>query len=69
MKHHRNMANTALNRPIYAHLRSHDQNFSVFSITIIDTIKDLANRKQKKQQYIKLLKTKVPFGLNVISTK
>ena len=69
MKHHRNMANTALNRPIYAHLKLHDQNFSIVSITIIDTIKHLANRKQKEQQYIKLLKTKVPFGLNVISTK
>ena len=38
MKHHRNMANTALNRPIYAHLKLHEKNFSIFSIAIIDTI-------------------------------
>ena len=68
MKHHRNMANTALNRPIYAHLKLHNQNFSIFSITIIDTIKDLTNRKSTEQQYIKLLKTKLPFGLNVITS-
>jgi len=68
MKHHRNMSKTALNRPIYDHIYQHSSNFSIFSITIIDQIKDLQQRKQKEQFYIKLLKTKIPFGLNVISS-
>jgi len=68
MKHHRNMSKTALNRPIYGHLESHRTNFSIFKLTIIDQVQDLSERKKKEQHYIKLLKTKVPFGLNVIST-
>ena len=69
MKHHRNMANTALNRPIYAHLQLHQSEFSSYQLTIIDQIIDLQERKQKEQFYIKLLKTKIPFGLNVIHPK
>ena len=65
MKHHRNKANTALNRPNYAHLKQH-KNFSTFSITIIDQIKDLKTKKDKEQEYIQMLKTKIPLGLNVI---
>jgi len=67
MKHHRNMSKTALNRPIYAHLQSHQTDFLSFKLTIIDTEKDLILRKNKEQHYIKLLKTKIPFGLNVIN--
>ena len=61
MKHHRNMSNTALNRPIYAHPTLHQQSFSIFSITIIDTVTDLADRRRKEQDYIRLLKTKYPW--------
>ena len=41
-----------LNRPIYVHLRLHDQNFSIFSITIIDTI------KTKRTTIYKVIKNK-----------
>ena len=67
MKHHRNMSNTATNRPIYSHILHHSTDFSVFSITIIDKIVDTISRKQKELEYISLLKTKVPYGLNVIA--
>lgn len=66
MKHHRNMSKTATNRPIYAHILKHQATFSIFSITIIDQVLNTAERKQKETYYINLLKTKVPFGLNVI---
>jgi len=69
MKHHRNMSKSALNRPIYAHFQSHRIEFSSYKLTIIDQIFDLQERKQKEQSYIKLLKTKTPFGLNVIHPK
>jgi len=68
MKHHRNKAKTTLNRLIYAHLQQHQTDFSAFSITIIDQVKDLKKRKEKEMQYIQNLKIKVPFGLNVINT-
>ena len=67
MKHHQNMHKTATNRPIYAHILSDHNNFNIFSINIIDRVPDLAMRKQKEMYYINLLKTKIPFGLNVIS--
>jgi len=47
MKHHRNKAKTALNRPIYAHLQKHQADINIFSITIIDQVKDLQRRKEK----------------------
>ena len=67
MVHHRNMQKTATNRPIYAHILNHHKNFNIFSITIIDRVSDLTQRKQKEMYYISLLKTKVPVGLNVIN--
>ena len=67
MKHHRNISKTALNRPIYAHLLEHHGSFSIYSITVIDRVQDTLQRKQKEQYYINLLKTKIPFGLNVIN--
>ena len=69
MKHHRNMSKSALNRPIYAHLELYQIEFSSYKLTIIDKIVDLQERKQKEKSYIKLLKTKIPFGLNVIHPK
>lgn len=66
MKHHRNMQKTATNRPIYAHIANHGKTFNIFSITIIDRVTDMAQRKAKEMYYIKLLNTKFPFGLNVI---
>ena len=67
MKHHRNMYKTATNRPIYSHISNHQKDFSIFSITIIDRVTDTTQRKQKEMYYINLLKTKIPFGLNVIN--
>ena len=66
MKHHRNMSKSATNRPIYAHLANHHTDFKAFNITIIDREEDLIQRKAKEKDYILLLKTKFPFGLNVI---
>ena len=67
MTHHRNMSKSATNRPLYNHLQYHQSDFSIYSITIIDRITDTIQRKQKEMDYIKLLKTKVPFGFNVIN--
>jgi len=50
MKHHRNKAKTTLNRPIYAHLKQHQTDFSTFTIKIIDQVKE---RKEKEMQYIR----------------
>ena len=69
MRHHRNMSSTATNRPIYAHIQHHQAAFSIFSITIIDQVMNLTLRKQKEIHYISILKTQVPFGLNVIAKK
>ena len=66
MKHHRNMFKSATNRPLYAHCSSHKKDFSIYSITVIDQVTNTLQRKQKEQYYINLLKTKLPFGLNVI---
>ena len=65
MKHRQNMRQRATECPIYAHLQSHNSTFSIFQITIIDCTPDTNSRKKKEQYYIKLLKTKFPFGLNV----
>ena len=67
MKHHRNMSKTATYRPIYAHILNHQKDFNIFTLTIIDRVEDINTRKQKEIYYINLLKTKIPFGLNVIS--
>jgi len=67
MKHHRNKAKTTLNRPINTHLKLNQTDFSTFTITIIDQVEDVKERKEKGMQYIRILKTKVPFGLNVIN--
>jgi len=60
----RNKAKTTLNRPIYTHLKLRQTDFSTFTITNIDQVEE---RKEKGMQYIRILKTKVPFGLNVIN--
>lgn len=67
IKHHRNMYKTATNRPIYHHIHQHQSDFTIYSITIIDRVQDTPRRKHKEMEYINLLKTNVPFGLNVIS--
>ena len=41
--------------------------FTVFTITIIDQVRDTKSRKEKESMYINRLKTYLPFGLNVIS--
>ena len=67
MKHHRNMSKSATNRPKYGHIQYHKSDFFIYSITIIDRVPDTIQRKQKEMEYISLLKTKVPFGFNVIN--
>ena len=67
MKHHKNATHSDLNRPVYSHLRAHRKDFNIFSITIIDQITNMKERKEKEKQYIDVLKTKLPFGLNVLS--
>jgi len=39
---------------------------SFYKITIIDTETDLLLRENKEKHYVKLLKNKIPLGLNVI---
>ena len=56
MKHHQNMQR-ATERPIYAHLQSHNSTFSIFQITIIDCIPDNNSRKKKEQYYIQVTLT------------
>jgi len=63
MTHHRNATRANLNRPIYSHVKSHDM---VFRIIIIDNVTNQQARKNKESEYIELLRTKLPFGLNVI---
>ena len=67
MKRHRNTQKTAVDRPIYDHLKKHNATFEIFTITIIDQVKDMRARKAKEMEYIQLMKTKVPFGLNVLN--
>ena len=68
MKHHRNASKSNLNRPIYEHIQAHkENNMDTFSLTIIDKVEDMHERKEKEKEYICLLKTQVPFGLNVIN--
>lgn len=69
MLHHRNMSKTATNRPLYSHILNHRATFEIYSLTIIDQVMNLIERKSKETYYIKLLKTKVPFGFNVLSKK
>ena len=66
MTHHRNATNANLNRPIYSHVKSHSKDFTIFKITIIDRIMDQHSRRNKEMEYVEILRTKVPFGLNVI---
>ena len=69
MRHHRNISRSTINRPIYAHLKLHKTDFIVFTITIIDQVRDTKSRKEKESMYINRLKTYLPFGLNVIRKK
>ena len=66
LRHHRNMYNSHTNRPIYRHPATHNTDFSVYKLTIIDQESDSYHRKSKEAHWIKELKTKIPFGLNVI---
>lgn len=66
MKHHRNAVQAKLNRPIYTHLQKHRGDFNTFKLTIVDQESNLVLRKQKEREYIQTLKTKIPFGLNVL---
>jgi len=66
VKHHRNTTKANISRPIYPHIQSHNKTFDMFTITIIDRVTNLKERKEKEMEYITLLKTYIPFGLNVI---
>ena len=66
MKHHQNTSKSNLNRPIYKHIQAHKEtSMDKFSLTIIDKVDDMQERKEKEKEYIYLLKTQVPFGLKV----
>ena len=68
MKHHRNASNSNLNHPIYKYIQAHKEtSMDTFSLTIIDKVDDMEERKEKEKEYIHLLKTHVPFALNVIN--
>jgi len=69
IRRHRNKQNIAFERPIYDHLKKHGTTFDTFKITVIDQVPDVKCRKAKEAEYIQVLKTKVPFGLNVIKNK
>ena len=47
------MLKFATNRPIYSHISKHKGTFSVYSITIIDTVIATTTRKQKELYYMK----------------
>lgn len=66
LRHHRNMYSSHTNRPIYRHPSIHKTDFSVYKLTIIDQESDIYQRKCREAHWIKELKTKIPFGLNVI---
>jgi len=66
MRHHRNMFNSYTNRPIYRHPVTHSANFAIYRLTIIDQVNNRDRRKAKEADWIKILKTKLPFGFNVI---
>ena len=66
MKHHRNASHRDVNRPIYRHLKEHDIPFENLRLTIIEQIATTTLRKQCELQLIRELKTKLPFGLNVM---
>ena len=68
IKHHRNASKSNLNRPIYKHIKAHKETSTdIFSLSIIDKVDDMEERKEKEKEYIHLLKTQVPFALNVIN--
>ena len=48
------MSKSATNRQIYSHISKHKGSFSIYSITIIDTVIDTITRKQKELYYINL---------------
>jgi len=47
---------------LFTHMSSH----MIFKIIIIDKVTNQQARQSKESEYIELLKTKLPFGLNVI---
>jgi len=66
LRHHRNMFNSHTNRPIYRHPETHNANFTIYKVTIINQVNNRDWRKAKEADWIKILKTKLPFGFNVI---
>lgn len=67
MRHHRNMAKANTKRPIYLHNKQHGIEFNhCYQLTIIDKATDYNNRIALESRWINDLRTKLPFGLNVI---
>lgn len=62
LRHHRNMFNSHTNKPIYRHPQTHNANFTIYILTIIDQLSDKNQRKAKETDWIKVLKIKIPFG-------
>ena len=68
IRRHRNMATSATNRPLYHHLKEHGQSFSqTYKLSILEQVNNTALRRTRERWFIDQLKTKVPFGFNVIS--
>lgn len=68
MRHHRKHSKTHIDRPIYAHLKKHGLTFSTYKLTIIREVRDTTTRKTVEKELIQELKTKIPFGFNVIKS-
>ena len=66
LKHHKNIYSSQTNRPIYQHPKTHNTDFSIYKLTIIDQESNTNLRKIKETNWIQKLRTKVPFGFNVI---
>ena len=67
MRHHRNKFKAKTDLPIYRHPLTHNANFSIYKLTIIDKQDNTSIRKSKEMDWIIKLKTKIPFGLNIIA--
>lgn len=67
MRHHRNKFKAKTDLPVYRHLLLHNTDFSAYKLTIIDQNNDTGARKAREMEWIVELKTKIPFGLNIIS--
>ena len=69
MRHRRNKFKAKTDLPIYRHPQTHNEDFSIYKLTIIDKQDNTALRKSQEIDWIIKLKTKIPFGLNITKPK